>query len=121
MKITSVKFEEPKNKQAALNLCAYIQGQVEAYQKKGANLVTSKTNTEKKILKLQETLAKLEQQISSVSTNEKNWKSKLEFLQTEHSLTAAEILETKSELLRRQISSLQKSASVEEEGEPDLI
>jgi len=121
MKITGVKFETPKTKESALNLAAYMSEQLEIYKRRKVNLVKSKSDTEVKLKRLQEQLTEIDKQISTVNTNESNWKSQLNSLQTNHSLTEAEILETKSEILRKKINSLRKEAGVEFSGETDLI
>lgn len=121
MKITTIKYDEPKNKESALNLAAYISKQLDNYKTKGENLVKSKNDTAKKLKRLQETLANLESQISKVNTTETNWQNELKRLQTQFSLTEAEILETKSALLRKQLSALQKDAGVQQTGEESFF
>jgi len=121
MKITTVKFETPKDKGSALKLAAYIQGQLDTYKGRKANMMKSKSDAEGKIKRLQQTLAALESQITAVNTNESNWQKQLRDLQTQFSLTEAEILETKSELLRKKISSLQKEAGVKPTGESTTV
>jgi len=120
-RMTGVKFEMPKNKEKALNLAAYILTQVAIYKRKEVNLVTSKSNTEEKIKRLKETLASIETDISRLKAVEGNWTKQLKDLQTEFHLTEAEILETKSELLRRKMNSLREGAGVEKTEETEVL
>lgn len=112
MKIREVTFDKPKDRKAALNLSAYIYQQQLIYRRKETNLMSQISQTEEKLKRLQETLENYKIQISEVNKNSDNWKQELQRLQNDFQITQAEILETHSELLRKQISSLQKNAGV---------
>lgn len=120
MKTVMVTRTEPKTKQAALNYGAYVLQQLEFNQQRKENLMTNIANAEEKIKRLQSTIAEIDNQIQSVDKTRSNWQAELDILKTKFLLTESEILETKSELLRRQITNLQKQAGVTETGKTRL-
>lgn len=121
MKVNRVTYDEPKSKQAALHLAAYMIQQLDHCKQRKENLAMNKTNAEEKIKRLQETLLEIQNQIEKVDFTQKDWEDRVGLLKTKFSLTESEILETKSELLRQQITNLQKLAGVKGTGHTDLI
>lgn len=117
MKTRVVKVSEPKDRNSALNLAAYMTQQVEIHLKREENLRMNKSNAEEKLKRLQETIGQIENQIKSVDKTKSDWQSSLEILKTKFSLTESEILEVRSELLRKQITNLQRQAGIEVQGE----
>lgn len=113
MKITNVQYNEPKDRASALNLASYMMEQIANSNRKRANIVKNKSDTELKLKKLEEVLETYNNQINTLSGVEENWSKVLNELQEKFSLTQAEILETKSELLRKRIATLRQQAEVQ--------
>jgi len=112
----TASWTEPKTKQAALNLGAYIINQRTIWSRKRENLMASISNAQVKLKKLEAALAEYQNQLSKVQTLEEDWGSQLDLILKKFQLTEAEILETKSQILREQLESLQSAAGVQEKG-----
>lgn len=106
MKVNSFKpKEEPKTKVAALNLAAQVSFLLDSSERRRLNLMKLESEHKAKIAKLQEKLEKLIEEIQNINSEEPQ--EYIKQLQLKHSLTESEILETKSEILRRSIESKQ--------------
>jgi len=121
MKSNIVTYKEPRTRQKALNLAAYMCKQIDNWGKRRENLMSNIEATKKKIAKLEETLSQYFLQLEKIDTSKEDWNKKLKDLQDMHQLLEAEILETKSSLLRQQISELKKQAGVSDAGTKDLF
>lgn len=66
------------------------------------------SQTEKKLKRLEETLENYRNQLDTLTGVEENFDKFLEDLTSKFNLTQSEILETKSELLRKRIAGLQR-------------
>jgi hypothetical protein len=119
MEVNSVTMNEPKTKQSALNRCAYFVQQQEIIEGKRLNLMNNISATEEKLKRLEETLLVYKQQLERISSLDTNASEQIKNLQDSFTLTRAEILETKSELLRNQISKLQAQAGVTRTGQKE--
>jgi len=107
---------EPKSKEAALNLYVQWSSVDEGNRRREENLLKQKTQLEKKLQRLQEELEKIKDELNGI--NHTTNRSFLEQLQTRWALTEAEILETKSALLRKTITDKQRSLlELEKKGE----
>lgn len=60
--------------------------------------------TEEKIKRLEGIITEYQSRLARINSTQDNWEKQLKDLQDQYNLTAAEILETKSELLRLQIN-----------------
>lgn len=114
-----VTVNAPKTKKAALNQAIYFLNQIDLHNKRRENIMTNKTNVEKKLQGLEETLNSLNLQLSKVETTSDNWRGELKKLQDSYNLTQAEILEAKSEALRIKISDLRHQAEITETGQTE--
>jgi len=121
MRIVEVVLVPPKSREAALNQASYMSHQIDICLKRRENMDSSREAAEAKLLRLEKTLESLNQQLSALARTESNWKEKLEVLKTEYSLTEAEILETKSSLLRKQIRNLESFAGKKDSGKTTEI
>lgn len=121
MKITEVKLNLPKTKEKALNQAAYLLIQGENRKQRRDNIMSNITATELKLKRLEETLKHYKEQIEELNLLDEQFDVKLKELQGAFDLTQAEILETKSALLRNQISNLKKQAGLLETGNSTLI
>lgn len=117
MKVDTIRLRTPKTKAAAINQSVYIFEQLDNLNSKEENLMIQKSQIEEKVKKLQETLTELETQISNIRTYNGNWRSELERLKEQFTLTEAEILEARSELLRQKIANLQAISGAQKSGE----
>jgi len=106
MKITRWKpKEEPKNKASALRLAAQVSMVKDSEERRIQNLSKLKTEHSEKIAKLQAKLTVIEDELKNTSSSAAT--NYIEQLKLKHSLTDAEILEVKSEILRKSIENLQ--------------
>jgi hypothetical protein len=113
MKVNQVTVPEPKNRQAALNISAYHIQQKDNVKRRRENLMKNITDTELKLKRLELTLENYKKQLDELKKIDSCTDSALKKIQGAFDLTMAEILETKSALLRNQIITLQKQAGVE--------
>jgi hypothetical protein len=113
MKVNQVTVPEPKNRQAALNISAYHIQQKDNVKRRRENLMKNITYTELKLKRLELTLENYKKQLDELKKIDSCTDSALKKIQGAFDLTMAEILETKSALLRNQIITLQKQAGVE--------
>lgn len=120
MKTKEVTLSVPKTKRGALGQAAYIFCQIENISQRKENIMKNQEATTKKLLKLEETLENYRQQITELDTNSATWEVELKKLKDQWNLTDAEILELRSQLLREQISEMQKRAGVQETGKTIL-
>lgn len=116
MKVTEVKLNKPKNKQAALNQAVYILDQIDVYDRRKENIMNNKKLANEKISRLEKVLQEYDSQLETINTNSSNWKKTLEDLKLDYSLTEAEILELKSSLLREKIQNLKLKADIQNTG-----
>lgn len=114
MKVNGLVLTKPKSKNKALNQAAYCLNQIKVREEKEDKLMKLKSQIEEKLDRLQKQLQQIETTISEVSSGKTGWNQSLEQLKLEWQLTDAEILETRSELLRRQIVDLNKKAGVQD-------
>lgn len=98
-----VPKEEPKTKAAALRLAAQISTIADSTERRRNNLMKLESEHSAKIAKLKAKLENIREELES--TNSSAATEYIERLKLKHSLTEAEILETKSEILRRSIES----------------
>jgi len=117
MHTTIVTWSEPKNRSSALNLAAYMSNQTGVWERKKENLMSNISATKNKMKRLRETLDEYERQLVEINSTQEGWQNRLKELQDLHQLTEAEILETRSALLRSQISALKVQAGVQETGQ----
>jgi chromosome segregation ATPase len=106
--MTGKEISGPKSKQKALNSGASLFAQIESLEQRRVNLMTNISTSENKLVRLEETLVHYKEQLDELSLLSEVSKEALERLMGEYNLTQAEILETKSALLRQQITNLQK-------------
>jgi len=98
--------EEPKTKAAALRLAAQVSTIADSTERRRKNLMKLETEHTAKIAKLQAKLESIKKEIGE--SNSSTATQYIEQLKLKHSLTDAEILELKSELLRKSIESKQQ-------------
>lgn len=104
MKVTVfVPKEEPKTRAAALRLAAQISTIQDSEERRRNNLMKLESQHSAKIAKLNAKLEQIREELKS--TNSQEATEYIEKLKLKHSLTEAEILELKSELLRKSIES----------------
>jgi len=107
--------EEPKTRAAALRLAAQISTIADSTERRRLNLMKLETEHTVKIAKLSAKLESIREELGKTNTEEPT--AYIERLKLKHSLTEAEILETKSEILRRSIETRTKQLSeLEKEG-----
>lgn len=99
---------EPKTRKSALQLAMVLSNYIDNNKTRKENLMISKNQAERKLTRLQKTLEDLEKQIQTAETAESTNQQTLERLMNEWQLTQAEILESKSALLRGQLKALEK-------------
>lgn len=102
-------YKPPKTTKAAIQLAAQILIQKDESQRRKTNVENSIKATQAKITKLEGVLSDLSSQVKEISSNNNKQESAVRQLELDYTLTRAEILEAKSELLRRQISKLSKN------------
>jgi len=100
---TWIPKEEPKSKAAALRLAAQISTIADSIERRRNNLMKLEFEHTAKIAKLNAKLENIREELKRINSSEAT--EYIERLKLKHSLTEAEILETKSELLRRSIES----------------
>jgi multidrug resistance efflux pump len=100
---TWIPKEEPKTKAAALRLAAQISTIADSIERRRNNLMKLEFEHTAKIAKLNAKLENIREELKRINSSEAT--EYIERLKLKHSLTEAEILETKSELLRRSIES----------------
>jgi len=112
--IKEISLTDPKSRTAALNQAVYCSSMQDNWKRKENTLMEQKSLASAKILRLQKQLQSYEDQLSEIPKNTENFQQAIEQLKERWNLTNAEILETKSELLRKQISRLeaQKAAGI---------
>lgn len=103
-----IKPLEPKNKRGAQKQAAYTLIQKDLMLEKRGNLMKNITNVKEKLQKLEETLTGYQKQLEKLDTFSDEYDALVENLTLLHSLVHSEILETKSQLLRSQISRLER-------------
>jgi len=121
MQSNIVNWTEPKTKQAALNLGAYIISQKLIWTRKRENLMKSISNAQQRLKKLEAALADYQRKLSVLDRTKEDWDSQLDLILKKFQLTEAEILETKSQILREQLNSLQTAAGVRNTGQTNLF
>jgi len=97
--------DEPKTKAAALRLAAQISTLADNKEQRRQNLMKLESEHQAKIAKLQAKLKSIQEELKNNSSEAIEY---IEKLKIQHSLTDAEILELKSELLRKSIESRQQ-------------
>lgn len=120
MRTREVKLTAPKSRGAALSQATYMYQQIENCSRRKENIMKNSKSTEMKIQDLQLVIEGYRTQIASVDTTKANWEVELKKLKDAWNLTDAEILELRSQLLREQISELQRQAGVSETGKTTL-
>lgn len=106
MKVTNwIPKEEPKTKAAALRLAAQVSNMQESIESRRSRLMKLETEHQQKIAKLTAKLEQIKKEISECSPETAT--QYIESLKLKHSLTDAEILELKSEILRKSIENKQ--------------
>jgi len=96
---------EPKSRASALRLAAQVTLLMESTERRRNNLMKLETEHKSKIAKLQAKLEQIQKELQTVKPEEAL--EYIEQLKLQHSLTDAEILELRSELLRRSIENQQ--------------
>lgn len=94
---------EPKTKAAALRLAAQISTLADSTERRRNNLMKLESEHSKKIAALSAKLENIREELKNTNSSEAT--EYIERLKLKHSLTEAEILEVKSEVLRKSIES----------------
>lgn len=121
MKLEGVELKPPKTKSAALNQAAYITDQIQRRLEKGRKLMETKDQISRKIARLQTQLEQIQTTMSTLDRGTTDWQKALEGLKLQFNLTESEILETKSQLLRKQIAELQRNAGIQDQPAADKV
>lgn len=121
MKLEIKKWNDVKSKDSALNQAVAALQALETSQRKESTVMRTMEDLTKKINNLQEKIKELQESKEYLEGNSLKIQERLDFLKREFNLTQAEILERKSELLRKQIAHLQMQAQSSTTGETKMI
>lgn len=98
----------PKTQKAAYNRAATLMIQLEDQQRKRRNLMSSQGQVQDKIKELTAQLTDMGLQAQKLEASEQVTQRQIDELAAAHTLTQIELAETKSQLLTKQITRLQK-------------
>jgi chromosome segregation ATPase len=113
MKLQETVVRPPKTRQAALNQAAALLISQENLARRHTNMAQNIQAAKDKILKLQGTIEELEKQSQILVESGTATQAQIAQLKLQHQLNEAEILEAKSELLRSQITNLEKNLGLQ--------
>lgn len=116
MEVSEIIINCPRNRSTALNQAAYFYIQADYRERRKENLMSNIKNTQNKLKRLEATLDNYNNQLQELNQLDADFNKKLKELQDQWSLTQAEILETKSSLLRNQIEGLKAKIDIQETG-----